>query len=122
MAELVGLLASIAGVTTAGLQVAKLLYSSIQHLKGMQDEIQGVAREIQTLSSVFGEISRALQLGGDDIQSTSHLMVSRNAVTTISGLVEDSQNLYAKIEIVLQDNKSLLKLVSTLVPITKVGP
>lgn len=97
MAEVVALLASVAGVSTAGIQIAALLYSSIQHVKGMQDEIENVAREVEILSSVFEEISTTLQFGQEDIQSASNLRISRRAIVTISDLVQDSQSLYEKI-------------------------
>lgn len=100
MAEIVGLLAAIAGVSTAGLQIAKLLHSSIQFVEGLEDEIQTVAREMETLSSVFEEISTALQFGDNESSSSSsaaNFTVSRSAIVTLSGLVQDSQNMYEKI-------------------------
>ena len=101
MAEVVALLASVAGVSTAGLQIAKLLYSSIQHVKNMQDDIRNVAREVEALSSVFEEIGTALQVGQDDMESASSLRISRRAIVTISELVKDSQDLHGKIGITI---------------------
>ena len=112
MAEIVGLLASVAGVSTAGIQIAALLYGSIQQLKGMQDEIKGIAREVETLSSVFDEIGTALQFEQEDGQSTSKLRFSRRAITTISDLVQDTQELYEKIRKSIS-NLNTLKVVST---------
>lgn len=98
MAEIVGLIASIAGVSTAGIQIATLLYSSIRFLKSLEDEIKSVAREVETLSSVFEEISTTLQLGNEESSSSAmRFHVSRRAIVTMSDLVQDSQSLYEKI-------------------------
>jgi hypothetical protein len=98
MAEIVGLIASIAGVSTAGIQIATLLCSSIRFVKGLEDEIKNVAREVETLSSVFEEISTTLQLGNEESSSsTTKFNISRRAILTISDLVQDSQSLYEKI-------------------------
>jgi hypothetical protein len=64
-------IASIAGVSTAGIQIATLLCSSIRFVKGLEDEIKNVAREVETLSSVFEEISTTLQLGNEELSSST---------------------------------------------------
>jgi len=96
MAEVLGVVASIAGVTTAGFQIAKRLYDSVKLIARIEDELRAVAREVEALSSVFDEISSALQAD----QSTTKA-ISRRAISTISDLVKDSQTLYDKIEKVL---------------------
>ena len=92
MAELVGLLASIAGVATAGIQISKILYSAVLIVKDFEEEVSSVAREVTVLSSAFSEISNAIQAGNDD-----DLRVSSAAIVTIADLVKDSQDIYNKI-------------------------
>lgn len=116
MAEVLGLLASIAGVSTAGINIATRLYSTTRLVKGLEDEIKSVAREIETLSSVFEEISTTLQLGNEESQPpVTKLNVSRSAVVTLSDLVQDSQSLYEKIGHAVSDQTNL-KGVSAPIP------
>lgn len=108
MAEVLGLLASIAGVSTAGINVATHLYSITRLFKGLEDEIKSVAREIETLSSVFEEISTTLQLGNEGSSTPiTKLNVSRSAIVTLSDLVQDSQSLYEKIAQTVSDQSNL---------------
>ena len=92
MAELVGLLASIAGVAIAGNQTSTLLYSTVRKLRGVREEIAHVAREVTTLSTAFSEICNAIQADSEE-----GLAVFSAAILTIANLVQNSQDVYRKI-------------------------
>ena len=96
MAEILVLLAAIAGVSTSGLQVAKLLYSSVRFTRRLEDETRSAAREVEALSSVFEEISTVLQ-SRTEASATAQLTLSRTAIATIADILKDSQSLYDKI-------------------------
>lgn len=96
MAEIISLLASIAGVTMAGIHIAKLLRSSVLFVMALEPEIIDVVRQVETLSSVFEEISTTLQLRSEGLSSSTKINFSRRAIVTIANLVQDSQSLYEK--------------------------
>jgi len=102
MAELVGLLASIAGATTAGIQISKILYSAVRTVRDLEEEVSSVAREVTVLSSAFDEISNAIQAGNED-----GLRVSSAAILTIADLVKDSQDVYSKIRRTVDNQPSI---------------
>jgi hypothetical protein len=57
------LLAGIAGVATAGIQVSKAMYDLISSIHGTPKEVSDIAREVSDLSSVLSELRRALREG-----------------------------------------------------------
>lgn len=105
MAELVGLLASVAGVATAGIQLSALLYKTVQEIRGHSEEITGVARDVKILSAVFGELSTEIQNS-----EKNGIKVSASCMGTLADLVEDSQHLYGKIGDAVDGSKNLLRV------------
>lgn len=59
------LLASIAGVTTAGIQLSKAIYDLVGNFRGAPSEVSDIARSISDLSRIFNELRRALRDGSD---------------------------------------------------------
>ncbi len=57
------LLASIAGVVTAGIQVSKAIYDLVSTTRGTPKEVSDVARGVSDLSIVLRELRRALKEG-----------------------------------------------------------
>ncbi len=57
------LLASIAGVATAGVQVSKAIYDMIFAIRGIPKEVSDIARGLSDLSLVLRELRRALKEG-----------------------------------------------------------
>lgn len=105
MAELIGLLASIAGVATAGIQVSTLLYKTVQDIRGLGEEITSVARDVKILSVVFGELSDAIQTS-----RANGIDVSASCMVTLAELVKDSQRLYGKIGDAVEGSKGPVRV------------
>ena len=57
------LLASIAGVATAGIQISKTIYDLVSTLRGTPKEVSDIARGVSDLSMVLRELRRALKEG-----------------------------------------------------------
>ena len=57
------LLASIAGVATAGIQISKTIYGLISTIHGTPKEVSDIARQVSDLSIVLSELRRALKEG-----------------------------------------------------------
>lgn len=57
------LLAGIAGVATAGIQISKAIYDLVSSISGTPKEISDIAREVSDLSIVLSELRRALKEG-----------------------------------------------------------
>lgn len=105
MADIVGLLASVAGVATAGIQISALLYKTVQEIRGLNEEITSVARDVKILSAVFGELSTAIQTS-----QNNGIKVSTSCMDTLVDLIQDSQHLYGKIGDAVEGSKSLVRV------------
>lgn len=57
------LLAGIAGVATAGIQVSKAIYDLASAIRGTPKEVSDIAREISDLSNTLSELRRTLKEG-----------------------------------------------------------
>jgi hypothetical protein len=57
------LLASIAGVSTAGVSLSKAIYDLISSLRGAPEELSNISRNISDLSLILAELRRVLRDG-----------------------------------------------------------
>ncbi|KAK0647156.1 hypothetical protein B0T16DRAFT_414755 [Cercophora newfieldiana] len=64
------LLASIAGVTTAGIHLSKAIYDVIEKVGDAPSEAPDIVRGVSDLSRVLGELRRAFRAGGDMCRPT----------------------------------------------------
>lgn len=75
------LLAGIAGVATAGIQVSKAIYDLVLTIRGTPKEISDIARGVSDLSMVLGALRRALK--GSKLYRRKLLRRVRSAIRRI---------------------------------------
>jgi hypothetical protein len=87
--EVLGVVASLIGISELGVKISKSLYSIGWTLIKARDQIKELARELSNISEAFGLLA--------DVLKTSEEIVKPEALRTTQSILDDCDNTYKEI-------------------------